>query len=364
MSSRRRPTRRSVIRRIISPPAGGSTAVGGEGGPFYKFALVILVVALVACGVETGGGEATTTSTPVETTTTVAPTTTLAPTTTVAPTTTLAPTTTAAPTTTLAPLDQAVAAFQEWVGALAEGEVERAWDLMAPSSQQALGSYERFYEMRTGLAEGWGSWVAVEDATYSLEEDEAGRTLLIASGTIRPEGNVETREVGVPIVTDGGEVLVSPFEEFGNVAEGLEEEAAGEEGPPVPADSGEGRRIVYANSAQRVWLVESDGSVLDTYLVSGKEGVPAPGEYEVFSKSEVAFAGHDDITMSHMVRFAHGETLAIGFHAIPNDGNGLPLQTEEELGEYRSAGCVRQSPGQAAALYEWADIGTMVVVLA
>lgn len=48
----------------------------------------------------------------------------------------------------------------------------------------------------------------------------------------------------------------------------------------------------------------------------------------------------------------------------PNDGNGLPLQTEEELGEYRSAGCVRQSPGQAAQLFEWADIGTRVVVLA
>jgi lipoprotein-anchoring transpeptidase ErfK/SrfK len=36
---------------------------------------------------------------------------------------------------------------------------------------------------------------------------------------------------------------------------------------------------------------------------------------------------------------------------------------QEELGEYRSAGCVRQSPGQAAALYEWADEGTLVVVL-
>jgi hypothetical protein len=250
------------------------------------------------------------------------------------------------------------------VGALAEGEVERAWDLMAPSSQEALGSFERFYEMRTGLAEGWGSWVAVEDQTYTLMDDEAGRTLLVANGTIRPEGNVETREVGIPIVQQDGVVLISPFEEFGNVAEGLEEEAEGVEAPPVPADSGEGRRIVCSNSGQRVCLVEADGSVVDTYLVSGKEGVPTPGRYEVFSKSELAFAGHDDITMTYMVRFAHGQTLNIGFHAIPNDGNGLPLQTEEELGEYRSAGCVRQSPGQAAQLFEWAEIGTMVVVLA
>jgi hypothetical protein len=133
--------------------------------------------------------------------------------------------------------------------------------------------------------------------------------------------------------------------------------------PRSPPDSGEGRRIVYSNSEQRVWLIESNETVSDTYRVSGKLGVPAPGAYEVFSKSEVAFAGHDEITMSHMVRFAHGENLPIGFHAIPNDGNGRPLQIEEELGEYRSAGCVRQSPGQAAALFEWASVGTRVVVL-
>jgi hypothetical protein len=217
--------------------------------------------------------------------------------------------------------------------------------------------------MRTGFAEGWGSWVAVEDPSYALEEDDAGRTLLIASGTIRPEGNVEEREVGVPLVEKDGRLLLSPFEEFGRVAEGLDEEASGLDQPPVPDDSGEGRRIVYANSEQRVWLVESDGTVVDTYLVSGKQGVPAPGGYEVFSKSETAFAGHDDITMTHMVRFAHGRTLDIGFHVIPNDGSGRPIQTEEELGEYRSAGCVRQSPGHAAALYQWAEIGTPVIVL-
>ncbi|MGH8951783.1 MAG: L,D-transpeptidase [Acidimicrobiia bacterium] len=315
------------------------------------------MVTAVACADAPGGSATTATEQPPPSTgTSTVP---------VTSTTAVATTTTTiqATTTTTAPLDPAVAAFQEWVGALAEGEIELAWDLMAPSSQQALGSFERFAEMRTGLAEGWGSWVAVEDASYSLEEDDAGRTLLIARGVIRPEGQTETREVGVPIVEEGGVLLLSPFEEFGNVAEGLEEEAAGADQPAVPADSGEGRRIVYSNSGQRVWLIEADGMVADTYLVSGKSGVPAPGEYEVFSMSEVAFAGHDDITMSHMVRFAQGENLAIGFHAIPNDGSGRPLQSEEELGEYRSAGCVRQSPGHAAALYEWAEIGTPVVVL-
>lgn len=237
-----------------------------------------------------------------------------------------------------------------------------AWETMAESSRAAWGSSERFAEMGTGLAEGWGSWVAVEGASYFIETDDAGRTLLVVSGTIFPEGQEEQREVAVPLVEEGDRVQVSPYEEFGNVARGLAEpETAGR--PPVPDGSGEGRRIVYSNTGQRVWLVEDDGIVRDTYLVSGKEDVPAPGSYEVFSKSELAYAGHDDITMTHMVRFAHGETLPIGFHAIPNDGSGRPIQSEDELGEYRSAGCVRQSPGHAAALYEWAPVGTEVVVL-
>lgn len=132
--------------------------------------------------------------------------------------------------------------------------------------------------------------------------------------------------------------------------------------PPLPAGSGEGRRIVYANAQQRVWVVGEDGRVLDSYLVSGRRGVPRPGTYRVFSKSEVAWAGHDGITMRYMVRFARGRSLAIGFHSIPVTASGRPLQTEEDLGSFRSAGCVRQTLDKAIQLYLFADIGTTVVV--
>lgn len=133
--------------------------------------------------------------------------------------------------------------------------------------------------------------------------------------------------------------------------------------PKAPANSGAGTRIVYGNSAHRVWMVDSHNLVVDTYLVSGKAGVPAPGSYSVYSKSENAWAGHDGITMKWMVRFAHGSRLAIGFHSIPRDARGRPLQSEAQLGSYRSSGCVRQADHKAQALYAWAPIGTRVVVL-
>jgi hypothetical protein len=185
--------------------------------------LVLTGVVLVAsCGGEQSGQPATTSTAPTPTTTLAETTTSRHETTTTLNETTTTSvdetTTTSIGVTTTTEADllpKAIAAFQEWVAAVAMGDTERAWDLMASPSQDALGSYERFERMSSGIAEGWGSWVVVEDASYSLKEDEAGRPVLFASGVVHPEGNTEYREVSVPVVIEDGKVRVSPFEELG-----------------------------------------------------------------------------------------------------------------------------------------------------
>jgi len=133
--------------------------------------------------------------------------------------------------------------------------------------------------------------------------------------------------------------------------------------PGLPAGSGRGRRIVYCVRCQRVWLVEANEAILQTHLVSGRAGVPRPGTYRVFSKSERAVAGSRKATMRNMVRFARGRTLAIGFHSIPRDLRGRPIQAESDLGNFRSLGCVRQTDANALILYNFAPLGTPVVVV-
>jgi lipoprotein-anchoring transpeptidase ErfK/SrfK len=66
--------------------------------------------------------------------------------------------------------------------------------------------------------------------------------------------------------------------------------------------------------------------------------------------------------MEYMIRFAHGANLAIGFHSIPTV-RGRPLQSESQLGTPLSHGCVRQRVSDAAALWNWAPIGTRVDVV-
>jgi lipoprotein-anchoring transpeptidase ErfK/SrfK len=133
------------------------------------------------------------------------------------------------------------------------------------------------------------------------------------------------------------------------------------EAPSVPADSGAGRRIVYSNGQQRVWLVEEDGTVAHTHLVSGRRNFPRPGTYAVFSKSEITRSG--SVSMRYMVRFFQSPRLAVGFHSIPFTRSGRLIQSERQLGTYRSHGCVRQRLDDAAFLYVWAPIGTTVVVV-
>ncbi len=130
---------------------------------------------------------------------------------------------------------------------------------------------------------------------------------------------------------------------------------------PLPADSGDGRRIVYSNSQQRVWLVEEDGAVAKTHLVSGRRNFPAAGNYAVFSRSPSTRSGA--VTMQFMVRWHQSRRLAVGFHSIPVNRRGRPIQSESQLGRHLSRGCVRQRLEDARFVWDWAPIGTPVVVV-
>lgn len=125
------------------------------------------------------------------------------------------------------------------------------------------------------------------------------------------------------------------------------------------------KHVVYGRGDQMVWLVNTDGTLFDSYPVSGRATWPVPGRYKVLSKSlrSQALAGH--VWMRHMVRFVQPPgRAATGFHSIPVTWSGRPIQTEDELGQFRSLGCVRQRDDKAEQLYDWAPLGTPVVVLA
>ena len=136
----------------------------------------------------------------------------------------------------------------------------------------------------------------------------------------------------------------------------------------LPANSGTGRRAVYSKSLQKVWVVDRNNRLIKEHRVSGKLKYcdPYPGTYQVYSRSKYTHSIQNPrIQWMYMVRFAKGCNGGnIGFHEIPTDtSTGYKMQSVSQLGTPLSGGCVRQAVSDSVWMWNWAYIGTKVVVL-
>lgn len=141
--------------------------------------------------------------------------------------------------------------------------------------------------------------------------------------------------------------------------------STGADAPPLPENSGSGRRLVYSRVGQRVWAVDENEQVIRSWLVSGsKYENEKPGTHQVYSRSEVTTGWNGKAYLKHMVRWLRTDLGHIGFHQIPTKvSDGSIYQTEEELGQRLSGGCQRQAQLDADFTWEFAQVGTVVVVL-
>ena len=135
--------------------------------------------------------------------------------------------------------------------------------------------------------------------------------------------------------------------------------------PPLPASSGSGKRLVYDRAGQRVWAVDGNDRVVRSWLVSGsKYSNELPGVHEVYSRSEYSTAWNGKAILPRMVRWLQTKIGHIGFHGIPRHvEDNSRYQTDAELGTRLSGGCQRQADLDAAFVWDFAQIGTKVVVL-
>ncbi len=140
---------------------------------------------------------------------------------------------------------------------------------------------------------------------------------------------------------------------------------SGPDAPPLPENSGSGYRLVYQRTGQRVWAVDENEQVIRSWLVSGsKYSNELPGTHYVYSKSEKSTAWNGKAILPLMVRWLKTRIGNIGFHGIPRHvEDGSRYQSDEELGSRLSGGCQRQADLDAAFVWDFADIGTKVVVL-
>ena len=100
---------------------------------------------------------------------------------------------------------------------------------------------------------------------------------------------------------------------------------------------------------------------IGTHPISGgKPGWPTPkGTFKIMKKNPKAWSRAGGLWMPYWMAFAQGG--AVGIHELPIWPSGR-REGSDHLGKPASHGCVRLGIGPAKALYDWAPVGTRVVV--
>lgn len=106
--------------------------------------------------------------------------------------------------------DRVEPVLREWLSAIQESDEDRAWDLMTPDAQAALGRPKFDRMMASALPEGLGAFADAESFHYVVVTSEAdqAQVLGIASGEVTREGSTEFAAIAIPMRVSGADTLV------------------------------------------------------------------------------------------------------------------------------------------------------------
>jgi lipoprotein-anchoring transpeptidase ErfK/SrfK len=124
-----------------------------------------------------------------------------------------------------------------------------------------------------------------------------------------------------------------------------------------------GKKIVINLDEQRMRVYEGGALLHDWPVSTGMEDSPTDrGTFQILSKEEMAFASQWDLWMPYfMAIYRVGGDVHNGIHELPILENGQRLW-EGHLGSPASYGCVILGIPEAETLFDWAEIGTLVIV--
>ncbi len=127
---------------------------------------------------------------------------------------------------------------------------------------------------------------------------------------------------------------------------------------PVP-----GKRIVVSLAEQRVRVYENGALLYDWPTSTGIATSPThQGVFQVLNKHEKAYASQWDLWMPYFISvYPAGGGVENGFHELPILANGQRLWAGS-LGRPASFGCIILGIPEAETLYNWVEVGVVVVI--
>ena len=131
---------------------------------------------------------------------------------------------------------------------------------------------------------------------------------------------------------------------------------------PASSTTGGGKRIVVDLSEQHLYAYQGEAPVYSFVASTGMPGAQtSTGTFRVLDKIPNAYASTWGLQMPHWLGIYWAGSLENGIHALPILSNGQRLWAGY-LGTPVSYGCVVLGTEEARMLYEWAEVGTPVVI--
>ncbi|QQS20803.1 MAG: L,D-transpeptidase [Candidatus Moraniibacteriota bacterium] len=120
-------------------------------------------------------------------------------------------------------------------------------------------------------------------------------------------------------------------------------------------------KYIDINLSSQVMVLFEEGQALDSFLVSsGKRGMDTPkGEFSIHNKALRPWSKAYSLYMPYWMAITSDGKF--GLHELPEWPGGYK-EGANHLGTPVSHGCVRLGVGNAKRVYEWADVGTRVVI--
>ncbi len=132
--------------------------------------------------------------------------------------------------------------------------------------------------------------------------------------------------------------------------------------PSAPVSTGSAKRIVVDLSEQHLYAYQGGTLVYSFVASTGMAGSrTSPGTFSVLNKLPNAYASTWNLQMPYWLGIYWSGTLQNGIHALPILSNGQQLWAGY-LGTPVSYGCIVLGTYEAGQLYQWADVGTPVVI--
>lgn len=137
--------------------------------------------------------------------------------------------------------------------------------------------------------------------------------------------------------------------------------AAATKVPAVTGSTGQGKEIVVDISEQHLYAYQDNQLVFSFVASTGIGDSTRIGTFKVLDKIPRAYSRAFNIWMPYWMGIYYSGTLENGIHGLPLLMNGVELWGNL-LGRPATYGCIESKTSEIKQLYEWAEIGTPVII--